>query len=87
MSTLFFLSIRWQGSGVDEVGYDSETKQIRVRVDQKYYRPTEVDILLGDASKAKKILGWAPKIDFNSLVKEMVTEDIMSVKRNIHDKS
>lgn len=79
--------LRWQGSGVDEVGYDSETKQIRVRVDPKYYRPTEVDLLLGDASKAKKLLGWTPKTDFHSLVKEMVNQDIISVKTNINDKS
>ena len=72
---------------MEEVGFDAETKQIRVRVDPKYYRPTEVDLLLGDASKAKRILGWEPKTDFHSLVTEMVNEDIISVKRNINDKS
>jgi GDPmannose 4,6-dehydratase len=59
---------------------------VRVRVDPKYYRPTEVDLLLGDATKAEKVLGWTPKTDFNSLVKEMVNEDIRSVKENTNDK-
>ena len=68
------------------MGYDSQTKMVRVRVDPKYYRPTEVDLLLGDATKAKNLLGWTPKTDFNSLVKEMVNEDIILVKRNITDK-
>jgi GDPmannose 4,6-dehydratase len=69
------------------VGYDSDTNKIRVCVDPKYYRPTEVDLLLGDASKAKKILGWTPKTDFHSLVREMVNEDIILVKQNKNDKS
>lgn len=80
------INIRWKGSGVHEVGSDAQTKQVRVRIDEKYYRPTEVDLLLGDATKANKVLGWTPKIDFNSLVKEMVTEDIEALKRNNNDR-
>jgi GDPmannose 4,6-dehydratase len=56
---------RWQGSGKEEVGIDEKTGYIVVRIDPKYYRPTEVDLLLGDATKAYKELGWQPKISFN----------------------
>lgn len=56
--------LRWEGKGVDEVGMDKTTREVRVKVDPKYYRPAEVDLLLGDASKAKNILGWEPKITF-----------------------
>ena len=69
------MSIRWQGAGVDECGYDRNTGQRIVAVDPRYFRPTEVETLLGDASKAKKKLGWEPKISFEQLVREMVRED------------
>ena len=59
---------RWQGSGVNEVGVDKSTKEVRVTVDPKYYRPSEVDLLLGNPAKAKKILGWEPKISFEVFV-------------------
>jgi GDPmannose 4,6-dehydratase len=68
--------IQWSGVGADEVGRDRGSGEIVVRVDPRYYRPTEVDLLLGDASKARQKLGWSPKTDFASLIKEMVAADM-----------
>jgi GDPmannose 4,6-dehydratase len=68
--------IVWEGSGLDEVGKDWETGIIRVRIDPRYFRPAEVDILLGDPTKANTELGWKRKITFDELVNEMVLEDI-----------
>jgi GDPmannose 4,6-dehydratase len=67
--------IEWRGAGVDEVGLDSKTGKEIVRIDPRYFRPTEVDELLGDASKAHAKLGWQPKITFTELVAEMVESD------------
>lgn len=75
------LQIAWKGRGVDEKGYDASGKCI-VQVDQRYFRPTEVETLLGDASKAKEKLGWMPKISFEDLVAEMVREDLKSAERD-----
>jgi GDPmannose 4,6-dehydratase len=69
------MAITWKGEGVEEKGYDATGKCI-VAVDPRYFRPTEVETLLGDASKAKNKLGWTPKITFNELVSEMVREDL-----------
>ncbi len=69
------MSIRWQGTGVDEKGYEEKTGQCIVAVDPKYFRPTEVETLLGNPNKAKKQLGWEPRISFAQLVEEMVKED------------
>tara|TARA_B100001939_G_C16911235_1_gene604693 strand:+ start:115 stop:1152 length:1038 start_codon:yes stop_codon:yes gene_type:complete len=71
--------IQWEGTGLKEIGKDSRTGNILVRVDKKYFRPTEVDILLGDYSKAKKKLKWSPKISFTQLVKEMVDSEIKKI--------
>ncbi len=68
--------ISWSGEGVEEVGIDSESGKIIVRVDPTYFRPAEVDLLLGDASKAKEELGWTPTTTFPELVREMVEVDI-----------
>jgi GDPmannose 4,6-dehydratase len=73
--------IKWQGSGEEEKGYDATGKCI-VAVDPRYFRPTEVETLLGDASKAKAKLGWTPKITFAELVSEMVREDLKSAERD-----
>jgi GDPmannose 4,6-dehydratase len=73
------MKVCWQGEGVDEVGYLGD-KAI-VRVDPRYFRPTEVETLLGDPSKAKEKLGWAPKVAFKDLVAEMVREDLSSAER------
>jgi GDPmannose 4,6-dehydratase len=75
------LPISWSGSGVNEVGTTVDGKAI-VRVDPRYFRPTEVETLLGDASKAREKLGWTPKISFNELVAEMVREDLKSTERD-----
>lgn len=68
--------ITWVGTGADEQGIDEKTGQVLVKVDPKYFRPTEVEALLGDASKAKRDLGWETKITFDQLVKEMVEYDL-----------
>ena len=75
------IQIRWEGEGVDEKGYDTSGKCI-VAVDPRYFRPTEVETLLGDPSKAKQKLGWTPKISFDELVSEMVREDLKSAERD-----
>ena len=74
------MEINWSGKGLDEIG--SFNGQEIIKVDPKYFRPTEVETLLGDASKAKKKLNWTPKITFEKLVKEMVEEDLKVEKRN-----
>ena len=66
------VTVVWEGEGVNEVGKDSMTGDILVRIDSKYYRPTEVDKLLGNPAKAKRNLGWECKINFDDLVEEMV---------------
>ena len=65
--------IVWEGNGVDEVGKDAANGDILIRIDQRYFRPTEVDLLIGDPSKAKKLLGWEAKIGLKELVREMVS--------------
>ena len=75
------IAITWRGKGVEEKGYDSEGKCI-VAVDPNYFRPSEVDTLLGDASKARAKLGWTPKISFKELVAEMMREDLKSAERD-----
>ena len=75
------ITIRWEGEGVDEKGYDSSGKCIVV-VDHRYFRPTEVDSLLGDPSRAKTKLGWQPKTTFGELVQEMVREDLKAAERD-----
>ena len=74
------LSIEWVGSGIDEIGLIDGKKSIFV--DPRYFRPTEVETLLGDASKARKILGWEPKISFDSLVEEMINSDLELAKKD-----
>ncbi|XP_048474436.1 GDP-mannose 4,6 dehydratase-like isoform X3 [Rhincodon typus] len=75
-------TIVWEAEGENEVGRCKETGQIHVRVDPKYYRPTEVDFLQGDSSKALQKLGWKPKVAFDELVREMVAADIELMKTN-----
>ncbi|MBU0784424.1 MAG: GDP-mannose 4,6-dehydratase [Gammaproteobacteria bacterium] len=75
------IDVRWEGSGVDERGYDSKGNCI-VSVDPRYFRPTEVETLLGDPTKAKTKLGWQPKTTFDVLVKEMVLEDLKTAERD-----
>ena len=67
----FGMKIEWMGEGLDEVGYDWNTKKVVIKVNPKYFRPAEVETLLGDATKAKEKLGWEPKISFEQLVEDM----------------
>ena len=84
------IRINWEGSGLDEIGrvvenrddFGPKTGDIIVRIDPRYFRPTEVETLLGDASKARKNLGWQPKISFAQLVEEMVAEDLANAQRD-----
>ena len=69
-------TLQWRGKGVEETGIDQKTGKVVVRVDPTYFRPTEVDLLIGDASKARAKLGWKPKRSFAQLVKEMVAGDL-----------
>jgi GDPmannose 4,6-dehydratase len=75
------MSVRWEGVGLDEKGYDGDGRCI-VSVDPRYFRPAEVETLLGDASKARAMLGWAPKTTFQQLVSEMVQADLEAVRRD-----
>jgi len=79
------LSVRWEGSGVDEKGYDSQGKCI-IAVDTRYFRPTEVETLLGDATKAHQKLGWKPKITFDQLVSEMAKADMIEAEFDLQVK-
>ena len=74
-------SVVWEGSGVDEVGRDGATGEVLVRIDPRYFRPTEVDLLIGDPARAKAKLGWEHKTSFQQLVSEMVASDIELAKR------
>jgi len=74
--------IEWSGSGVNEIGKEKGTDIIRISVNPKFYRPTEVDFLLGDSSKARDKLGWKPKVGFTELVKDMVESDLKLMKEN-----
>jgi GDPmannose 4,6-dehydratase len=75
-------TIRWEGEGHDEKGFDSESGNLVVSVNKRYFRPTEVDSLLGDFTKAKEKLGWRPKIIFKDMVHEMMENDIKIAKRD-----
>ncbi|SEH06211.1 GDP-mannose 4,6-dehydratase [Candidatus Venteria ishoeyi] len=76
------IAVSWEGQGIDEKGYDKKTGKQIVAVDQRYFRPTEVETLLGDPSKAKQQLGWTPKIAFMDLVKEMAATDLQAAERD-----
>ncbi|MCR9139072.1 MAG: GDP-mannose 4,6-dehydratase [Alphaproteobacteria bacterium] len=86
-ATCLDMAIHWEGTGIDEKGRDDNGKVI-VSVDPRYFRPTEVETLLGDATKAKEILGWTPEISFDELVREMTEQDFrdadLEIKSNNH---
>ena len=75
-------TIRWEGDGLDEKGFDSESGNLIVAVNPRYFRPTEVDSLLGDPSEAQKKLGWESKITFQDMIDEMMQNDINIAKRD-----
>jgi GDPmannose 4,6-dehydratase len=74
--------IFWEGNGVNEVGKNSKTGNTLIKVDPGYFRPTEVDFILGDSSKARLKLEWEPSITFEELVKMMVREDLKEAERD-----
>jgi GDPmannose 4,6-dehydratase len=76
------MSIRWEGEGLAEKGYWGSPDHPIVAVDPRYFRPTEVETLLGDAGKAKRKLGWTPQTSFETLVAEMVREDFTTAQRD-----
>src|SRR5271157_1978991 len=80
-------TLRWEGKGVDEKGIDAETGAVLVSVDPRYFRPAEVDILIGDPSKARKLLGWKPRMHLHQLVEMMVDEDLKHAEKELHLKS
>jgi GDPmannose 4,6-dehydratase len=73
--------IEWRGAGVDEKGFDAASGRLLVEIDPRYFRPAEVDVLIGDATKARTKLGWRHTISFDELVGEMVEADLESLKR------
>jgi len=75
------VTVAWQGSGADEKGLDAASGRVLVEIDPRYFRPTEVDLLIGDARKANEKLGWKPKVKLDALVAEMVKQDLSNVAR------
>lgn len=76
------IMVEWKGSGVDEKGYNKANNKVIVEVDPRYFRPAEVELLVGDASKAKALLGWEPKYTIAELIKEMVASDLSLFKKD-----
>lgn len=76
------IGVRWEGEGIDEKGYDQHSGAQLVEVDKRYFRPTEVETLLGDSSKAREQLGWVPEISLDDMVSEMVREDLKIAERD-----
>ena len=75
------VAVEWRGAGTDEIGIDGATGRVLVRVDPRYFRPAEVDLLLGDSSKARRVLGWEPTVGFRDLVRMMVRADLDATER------
>jgi GDPmannose 4,6-dehydratase len=73
------ISLRWEGKDADEVGYDDATGKAVIKIDKRYFRPTEVDLLIGDYNKAKTLLGWEPKVKMHELVRIMVESDLRTL--------
>jgi len=80
------ISLRWEGSGIDENGIDASTGEIRVSIDPRYFRPAEVDFLLADPSRAQRELGWKPKTSFSELVEMMLKSDIEATRVGVFEK-
>jgi GDPmannose 4,6-dehydratase len=76
------INLVWEGKGSEEVGLDASTGKVLIAIDPRYYRPTEVDLLIGDPSKAREKLGWEPKVKLAELVKMMIKTDEKSVLKN-----
>ena len=78
------LPIEWRGEGVDEVGVVAGSERVVVRIDPRYFRPTDVELLIGDPTKAREELGWRPQTTFVSLVRRMVASDLEEARREVH---
>ena len=78
------ITLGWSGRGVDEVGRDTKTGNTVVSVDPTYFRPTEVDLLIGDATKARKKLGWKPTLDLQQMIEEMIAADLEEARKDQH---
>lgn len=76
------IAVAWEGKGVDEIGRDAQNGKALIQIDKRYFRPTEVEFLQGDASKARNKLGWKPKVTFRQLVKLMIMEDLKIAERD-----
>jgi len=81
------INLEWQGEGLNEKGVDKKTNKVIIEVDSKYFRPAEVESLLGDSTKAREKLGWKPKISFEELIKEMVSSDLKEAEKEVHLKN
>jgi len=81
------IDLEWQGEGLNEKGIDKETKKILIEVDHRYFRPAEVESLLGDSTKAKENLGWESKISFEELIEEMINFDLQEAEKELHLKN
>ena len=81
------IELEWQGQGIDEKGIDKKTNKVIIEVDSRYFRPAEVESLLGDSTKAREKLRWKPKISFEELVKEMVQSDLKEAEKELHLKN
>ena len=79
------IDIKWRGKGLNEVGYESKSKKVLIKIDKKYFRPLEVDHLRGKYNKAKKVLKWEPKISFKSMIKDMLNKDLKLVGIDLND--
>ena len=77
------ITVEWRGVGVDEIGVDASTGKTIVKINKKYFRPAEVEILLGNPAKAERVLGWQREISFNQLVERMAKNDLALVNREI----
>jgi GDPmannose 4,6-dehydratase len=78
------VTLEWSGSSVDEVGTDAKNGKIVVSIDSAYFRPTEVDLLIGDASKAREKLGWNPTCDLQQMIEEMIKSDLEEARKDQH---
>jgi GDPmannose 4,6-dehydratase len=78
------INIQWSGKGIDEKGIDAKTGAIMVEIDPKYFRPAEVELLIGDPSKAMKKLGWKPRVQLPELIKMMVESDLKEAEQDRH---
>jgi GDPmannose 4,6-dehydratase len=77
------IQIEWKGQGVDEIGIDASTGKVCIQIDPRYFRPTEVDLLLGNPAKAREKLGWSHEAKIDDLVAEMVREDLKLMARSV----